>query len=81
MANFTFHLLVEDEQGRAVADSYHFVNHSYPWSVWQSEEAEPILIGGWVELPAGRYRLVAKFANPRWPDRGTLIRPLTVGSR
>jgi VWFA-related protein len=82
VANFTFHLLVEDEQGRAVADSYHFVNHSYPWSVWQSEEAEPILIGGWVELPAGRYRLVAKFANPRWPDRGgTLIRPLTVGSR
>ena len=82
VANFTFHLLVEDEQGRAVADSYHFVNHSYPWSVWQSEEAEPVLIGGWVELPAGRYRLVAKFANPRWPDRGgTLIRPLTVGSR
>ena len=82
VTNFTFHLLVEDEQGQKVADSYHFVNHSYPWSVWQSEEAEPLLIDGWVELPAGRYRLVAKFANPRWPDRGgTLIRPLTVGSR
>jgi VWFA-related protein len=82
VANFTFHLIVEDEQGRALADSYHFVNHSYPWSVWQSEAAEPILIGGRVELPAGRYRIVAKFANPRWPDRGgTLQRPLTVGSR
>jgi VWFA-related protein len=82
VANFTFHLLIEDQQGRKLADSYHFVNHSYPWSVWQSEETEPILISGWVELPAGRYRMVAKFANPRYPDRGgTLTRPLTVGSR
>jgi hypothetical protein len=82
VANFTFQLIVEDEQGRKLVDSYYFVNHSYPWSVWQSEETEPILIGGWVELPAGRYRLVAKFANPRYPDRGgTLERPLTIGSR
>jgi hypothetical protein len=48
----------------------------------ESEAAEPIRIGGWVELPAGRYRLVARFSNPLWPDRGgTLVRPLTVDSR
>ena len=82
VANFTFHMMVEDEKSRALADSYHFVSHGYPWNVWQSQEAEPILIDGWVELPAGRYRLVAKFSNPRWPDRGgRLSRPLTVGSR
>jgi hypothetical protein len=82
VANFTFHVILEDEQSRVLADSYHFVTHSYPWSTWQSEETEPILIGGWVEVPAGRYHLTAKFSNPRWPDRGgRLSRPITIGSK
>lgn len=82
VTNFTFHMRLEGEGGRVLADSYHFVNHAYPWKLWEQQEVEPLLIGGWVEVPQGTYRLAASFKNPKRPELGgELERTLTVASR
>jgi VWFA-related protein len=82
VANFTLHMRLEGAGGRLLADSFHFVNHSYPWELWEKQEVEPVLIAGWVEVPQGEYRLAASFKNPKRPELGgELERTLTVASR
>ena len=34
---------IETADGRTVADSYHLVEHAYPWSLWIQENVEPLL--------------------------------------
>lgn len=65
VGNFTIHVQLETADGRIAADSYHLVQHAYPWSLWLEEDVEPLTVDGWVELPLGNYRLVATFNNPR----------------
>lgn len=82
VANFTFLMRLESESGRLLADSYHFVNHAYPWNLWEKDDVEPLLIAGWVEVPLGTYRLAASFKNPKRPELGGEIeRTLHVASR
>ena len=63
-ATLTLHFQVAWWNGRVLTDSYHFLNHGYPRDLWEAEEVEPITINGWVELPPGKYRLVATIKNP-----------------
>jgi hypothetical protein len=81
-SNFTLHVRVEDPDGRVLADSYHFVNHAYPWDLWVQGNVEPILINGWVELPPGDFELATSFKNLKQPELGgELRRPIKVASR
>ncbi len=81
VSNFTLHVKLKDETGRAVADSYHFVNHSYPWDLWLDERVEPLQIPGSVQLPPGEYVLEASFNNPKLGYSGSITRELRLGSR
>ncbi len=62
-ADFTLHFIVQDLQGRVLADSYHFLNHAYPLDIWKKGAAAPVRIHGWVELDPGAYTLTAVFRN------------------
>ncbi len=62
-ATLTLHFQVEWWNGRVLTDSYHFLNHAYPRELWESGNIEPVTINGWVELPPGKYRLVAALKN------------------
>ena len=62
-ATLTLHFQVEWWNGRVLTDSYHFLNHAYPRELWESGSIEPVTINGWVELPPGKYRLVATLKN------------------
>jgi hypothetical protein len=77
-ATLTLHFRVETEEGRPLADSYHFLSHAYPLELWQQDDVEPVIIKGWVELPPYDYRLVAVFRNARTGRGGELTRTLTV---
>ena len=79
-ANFTLHVVVEDAEGRPLADSYHFINHAYPKTTWEAGETGPVLIGGWVELPPGEFTLVATLRNTETDRRGRISRRLAVPS-
>ena len=62
-ATVALHVQVEWWNGRVLTDSYHFMNHAYPRELWEAKDIEPITINGWVELPPGKYRLVATLTN------------------
>jgi hypothetical protein len=80
---FTLHFTLSDSEGRGLADTYHLVNHSYPSSVWSTEEREPVTVTGWAELPTGEFRLAARVRNPKLNLEGRAEQPLRVeeGSR
>ena len=77
-AHFTLHFLVRGEDGRLLADSFHFISHGYPREIWEANEAEPVTLQGWVEAPVGRYTLVAYLHNSRTGRDGELTRELVV---
>jgi VWFA-related protein len=77
-AQITVHVRLMTEEGRALADSFHFLNHSYPLKVWNSGETGPLQVAGWVEIPPGAYRLSALFTNPRNGRRGELSGEIEV---
>jgi VWFA-related protein len=77
-AHFTLHVVVTDESGRRVADSFHFISHGYPRDVWDNEEAEAITITGAVEAPAGRYTIDAYFHNSRNGREGEVTTEFVV---
>jgi VWFA-related protein len=80
---FTLHLTLRDAKGRGLADTYHLVSHSYPNSVWMTDEMEPVTVTGWAELPAGEFRLSARVRNPKLDLEGRTEQPLRIeaGSR
>lgn len=80
VASFTVHFLVE-QGNRQVAGSYHFVEHGYPKSLWVADDIEPVVIPGWVEIPKGDFRLVAKVRNVRDGRGGQLVQELKVAER
>jgi VWFA-related protein len=77
-ATLTLHFQVEWWNGRVLTDSYHFLNHGYPRDLWEAGEIEPITINGWVELPPGKYRLVASLKNVRIGFGGELVADVEV---
>jgi hypothetical protein len=77
-ATLTLHFRVETEEGRPLADSYHFLSHTYPLELWEKDDVEPIIIKGWVELPPYDYRLVAVIRNARTGMGGELAIALAV---
>lgn len=81
VVELSLHLQVQAADGRAAADSYHFLRHGYPAEVWLSGEEEPVIVEGWVELPPGEYRLVASLRNPAREMGGVLDRMLEVARR
>ncbi|MDH3628991.1 MAG: VWA domain-containing protein [Acidobacteriota bacterium] len=64
-STFSMHVRLSTADGRELRDSYHLIQHSYPLELWESTEIEPIIFGGWVELPPGDYRLRAYIRNPK----------------
>src|SRR5206468_6599023 len=62
-ANFTLHIIVEDDSGRERVSAFHLINHAYPAELWRKGDVGPVLINGWVELPAGSFTLRALFRN------------------
>jgi VWFA-related protein len=84
-AQLTLHVRLTTEQGRVLADSYHFLNHGYPQAIWDKGDVAPVTLTGWVEVPPGKFRLVALFTNPKNGRRGELsgeieIRPQSTAA-
>lgn len=77
-ANFTVHITLQDPQGHALADSYHFLNHAYPRSMWEKKDVGDVLLNGFFEAPPGSYALVAVFRNTDTGWEGRLQRELDV---
>jgi VWFA-related protein len=78
-ANFTVHVVVRSfADGQDIADSYHFLNHSYPKDVWDSGTAKPVLIRAWVEIPPGAYTLVAEIRNVESGSEGEISTAVEV---
>jgi VWFA-related protein len=78
LANLTLHVRVETFEGRPLADSYHFLTHSYPIELWNAADIEPMMISGWAELPPYDYRLVAVVRNARSGIGGEVSTTLSV---
>jgi len=77
-ANFTVHVTLQDPQGHALADAYHFLNHSYPRATWEKKDVGDVLLNGFFQVPPGSYALVAVFRNTETGWEGRLQRELTV---
>ena len=71
-ANFTLHFLVRSENGRLLADSFHFISHAYPQELWEAGDVAPVTIDGWLEAPVGQYAVEAYFHNIRNGREGEL---------
>ena len=77
-SQFTVHVRLMTEQGRVLADSFHFLNHGYSLKVWNGSDTGPVQVTGWVEIPPGAYRLSALFTNPKNGRRGELTGAIEV---
>jgi VWFA-related protein len=79
-ANLTLHFRILGRDGRSLAESYHFINHTYPRDLWLAGQVEAIQIHGWIELPPGEYHLAATFHNPRTGHGGELSQDVVIVS-
>ena len=77
-SQFTVHVRLMTEQGRVLADSFHFLNHGYSLKIWNSGETGPVRVTGWVEVPPGKYRLAALFTSPKNGRSGDLSGEIEV---
>ena len=77
-SQFTVHVRLMTENGRVLADSFHFLNHGYSLEVWNGNDTGPVQVIGWVEIPPGTYRLAALFTNPKNGRRGELSGEIKV---
>jgi hypothetical protein len=77
-ANFTLHLIVQDEQGRRLAESFHFINHAYPRAVWEAGQSKPVTIPGWIEADPGAYGILAVVRNIVTGREGEIATALEV---
>ncbi len=82
-ADFTIHFEVEAQDGVPLADTYHFIRHSYERDRWDAPDRPPMTLAGWVELPPGSYTLRATLRNVRTGQEGFVSQavkvPETVG--
>jgi VWFA-related protein len=77
-ANFTLHVTVLDPRGTRLAESHHFINHSYPRELWEAEQAAPMTVTGWLEVPPGAYEIRAYLHNTESGLGGPLLTGLEV---
>ncbi len=78
-ADFTVHLSVLlTGSGTSLADTYHFVSHSYERPYWDAPDRPPVTLSGWVELPPGEYTLRAWFRNVRNGREGVVTQAVAV---
>lgn len=77
-ATFTLHVAVADVAGRRLAETYNYIQHSYPRANWESDEIEWVTIRGWVELPPGGFHLTAHVNNPDRAAGGKLVTAIEV---
>jgi VWFA-related protein len=77
-ANFTLHVSVLDPQGTRLAESHHFIKHSYPRDLWEAEDTAPMTVKGWLEVPPGTYELGAYVHNTESGVGGSLLTGLEV---
>ena len=80
-ASFTVYVELQTADGQRLTDSYNFLQHAYPIELWDRDAIEPVLVNGWVDLPEGRYRVIAHVRNPLNEGRGTFTRDLRIVSR
>jgi VWFA-related protein len=78
-ASFTIDLVVvRQSDGRRLADTYHFLEHSYERKAWEASDRAPMALTGWVELPSGDYFLEAWVRNVRSGREGVIRQPVRV---
>lgn len=77
-ADLTFHVRIDDEDGRTLTDVYTFTAHSYPLDVFRAGNAEPLMFEGWAELPPGLFRIVATVGNPKSGHSGEFVKTVEI---
>lgn len=77
-ATFSLHVRLTTADGRALNDSLHLINHSYPRTLWEAEDIAPIVVEGWAELPPGDYVLRAFIRNAAEEREGIAERAIRV---
>ena len=63
--HFTLHLALRTHQGATVADSFHFLGHSFPRETWEKGTVVAPRYAGHLSLPPGDYRFSAVLRDPR----------------
>ncbi len=63
--HFTLHLELRTREGETLADSFHFLGHSFPREVWEKGTVVAPRYAGYLSLPPGEYRFSAVLRDPR----------------
>ena len=63
--HFTLHLVLRTREGATVADSFHFLGHSFPREIWEHGTVVAPRYTGYLSLPPGEYRFSAVLRDPR----------------
>ena len=77
-ASFTVHLAILSASSEQLADTFHFVSHSYDASLWNRGEMAPMTLGGWVEAPPGSYILRVWIRNVTTGREGAIRGPIRI---
>lgn len=78
IADLTLHVLVETEDGGHLTSAYHFFRHALPREMWEAGGPDLLVVPGWLEAPAGSYRLAALFRNARSGAESRLVRRVAI---
>ncbi len=76
--HFTLHLELQTLQGATVADSFHFLSHSFSKEVWEQGKVIAPRYAGRLQLPPGEYRFSARLRDPRGDVYDELEQVVTV---
>ena len=78
--HFTLHLVLRTPEGATVADSFHFLGHSFPRDVREGGTVVAPRYAGHLSLPPGEYRFQALLRDPRGDVYAELERSVSVPS-
>ena len=76
--HFTLHLRLQTRQGLTVADSFHFLGHTFPREIWEQGTVVAPRYDGYLALPPGEYRFSAVLRDPRGDAYAELEEALSV---
>jgi len=80
-ASFSIHLSILSPSSGRLADTFHFVSHSYDAALWKSGQVAPVTFSGWAEAPAGSYILRAWVRNNDSGQEGAITGPIEIAVR
>jgi hypothetical protein len=80
-ASFTINLSILSVSSGRLAETFHFVTHSYEAALWKGGDIAPVTFSGWVEAPAGSYILRAWVRNSESGQEGAISGPIEITPR